>query len=102
MLYKKKMAQIFSSYLFHNSLPPKYTKKRNQPVLIFFSSDGTICSLSHAVGRFFVYFGLVFWFMDDIINKKSSATGAFLENFIPLSCNGVVFAILTNKDSLQG
>lgn len=54
------------------------------------------------MGRFFVCFGLVFWFMDDIINKKSSATGAFLENFIPLSCNGVVFAILTNKDSEQG
>lgn len=46
------------------------------------------------MGRFFVYFGLVFWFMDDIINKKSSATGAFVENFIPLSCSGVVFAIL--------
>lgn len=49
--------------------------------------------------RFFVCFGVFFWFMDDIINKKSSATGASLENFIPLSCDCVVFAILTNKDS---
>jgi len=39
------------------------------------------------------------FFVDDIINNKSSATGASLGNFTPFSHGCVVSAVLTNKDS---
>lgn len=38
-------------------------------------------------------------FVDDIINNKSSATGALLGNFIPFSHGCVVSTVLTNRDS---
>lgn len=69
----------FLSLPWQHSLPPKYTKERNQPGFIFFSAGATVWSLSPAG-----------FFVDDIMDNKSSVTGASLGNFTPFSHDCVV------------
>lgn len=79
------MGQIFPSYLFHGSRICLLSIQREEISLgLFFSAGATVWSPSPAG-----------FFVGDIIDNKSSATGASLGNVTPFSHGCVASKALT-------